>query len=63
MASSNYVATGVVRRTGPVLTERIGHCKDAKLALEIAREWAQENALELILLERLQAVWVRGRDT
>jgi hypothetical protein len=62
MPSHTYVATGVVRETGAVLTERIGHCRDAQLALRIAKEWARENALRLVLVERLQPVWVRGRD-
>jgi hypothetical protein len=58
---ATYIATGVVPETGATLTQRIT-CKGPRLALEIGREWARENALRLYLIEQARTVWVRGRD-
>ena len=56
-----YIAHGVVPETGAMLTERIS-CRGPELALRIAREWAQENALRLRLVEQVRTVWVSGRQ-
>jgi hypothetical protein len=60
MASSDYIAHGIVRETGAVLTERIAQCRDAKFALRVAEEWAHENAIKLVLVEQVRPVWVRN---